>query len=68
MTSIKEQILTDSKGEKVAIVLPFHEYEKLIQALEELEDIRDYDQFVANPEPTMPLREAIKLRKQQTNS
>ncbi len=64
MTSIKPQVLTDSNGEKVAIVLPIEEYEKLVDALEELEDIKDYDLFVANPEPTLPLKEAIKMRKQ----
>ena len=63
MINIKPQILTNNDGEKVAIVLPFSEYEKLIDALEELEDIKDYDQFEANPEPTIPLREAIKMRK-----
>lgn len=63
MTSIKSQVLTNSDGEKVAIVLPIEEYEKLVDALEELEDIKDYDLFVENPEPTIPLREAIKMRK-----
>lgn len=67
ITSIKSQILTNNEGDKVAIVLPYDEYNKLIEALEELEDIKDYDQFVANPEPTIPLREAIKLRKQLLN-
>ena len=65
MTSIKSQVLTNSDGEKVAIVLPIEEYEKLVDALEELEDIKDYNLFVENPEPTIPLREAIKMRKQQ---
>ncbi len=65
MTSIKPQVLTNSDGEKVAIVLPIEEYEKLIDALEELEDIKDYDLFVENPEPTISLKEAIKMRKQQ---
>ena len=67
MVNIKPQILTNNNGDKIAIVLPFNEYEKLIEALEELEDIKDFDQFVANPEPTIPLRDAIKMRKQQTN-
>lgn len=65
--SIKPQVLTNSDGEKVAIVLPIEEYEKLVDALEELEDIKDYDLFVANPEPTILLTEAIKMRKQQLN-
>jgi PHD/YefM family antitoxin component YafN of YafNO toxin-antitoxin module len=67
MTGIKPQILTNNEGEKIAIVLPFDEYERLIEALEELEDIKDFDAFVSNPEPTIPLREAIKMRKQQSN-
>ena len=59
MTSIKPQVLTNSDGEKVAIVLPIEEYEKLVDALEELEDIKDYNLFVENPEPTIPLKKDV---------
>ena len=59
MTSIKSQVLTNSDGEKVAIVLPIEEYEKLVDALEELEDIKDYNLFVENPEPTIPLKKDV---------
>jgi PHD/YefM family antitoxin component YafN of YafNO toxin-antitoxin module len=67
MISIKPQVLINNEGEKIAIVLPFEEYDRLMNALEELEDIKDYDQFMAHPEPTIPLREAIKMRKKQAN-
>ena len=59
MTSIKPQVLTNSDGEKVAIVLPIEEYEKLVDALEELEDIKDYDLFVENPQSS-PFKDVLK--------
>ncbi|MEQ9373713.1 MAG: hypothetical protein RIG68_00920 [Imperialibacter sp.] len=39
------------------------EYNALLDELEELEDIKEYDSIKALNEPTIPLREAIAQRK-----
>jgi len=36
------------------------EYEKILDQLEELEDIKAYDEYRTNNEETIPLREAMK--------
>lgn len=36
--------IIDSKGKKIAVVLPVRDYQKILEELEELEDIRLYDQ------------------------
>jgi PHD/YefM family antitoxin component YafN of YafNO toxin-antitoxin module len=41
---LKHQFVTDPKGKKVAVIIPIHEYEKMIEELDELEDIRIYDE------------------------
>lgn len=41
---LKHQFVTNLKGEKVAVIVPIHEYEKMLEELEELEDIRLYDE------------------------
>jgi poly(A) polymerase Pap1 len=39
----QEQYITDKEGNKVSVIIPIKEYFELIQAKEELDDIRLYD-------------------------
>ncbi len=59
--AIKEptQFLVNEKGEKVAVVLGIEEYEKLLEELEELEDIRAFDEAEASGETAVPLEQAL---------
>ena len=41
---MKTQYITDKKGKKVAVIVPIDEYSRIIEELEELEDIRLYDE------------------------
>lgn len=41
---METQFLTDEKGNRTAVVLPIKKYNKLIEKLEDLEDIRLYDE------------------------
>lgn len=59
------QIFTDDKGKKIGVFLPYKEYEKLMRALENAADERAYDRAMRQKEETIPLREAIKLRKEK---
>ncbi len=43
-SKIKTQFITDNKGKKIAIILPINDYEKIIEELEDLNDIRLYDE------------------------
>lgn len=40
---MKTQFITDDKGKKLAVILPIKEYNKMIDEIEELEDIKLYD-------------------------
>jgi len=53
------QFLTNEKGEKVAVVIEIQEYEKLLEELEDLEDIRAYDEAIASGESPIPFEQAI---------
>jgi len=53
------QFLTNKKGEKVAVVIGIEEYEKLLEELEDLEDIRAYDEAIASGETPIPFEQAI---------
>ncbi len=43
LTCMKTQFVTDDNGKKLAVILPIKEYNKMVDDLEELEDIRLYD-------------------------
>jgi len=59
------QFLIDSNGKKKGVFLSMKDYLKMIEELEELEDIKAYDKAKKRNEKTIPLREAIKIRKRE---
>ena len=65
MGDLKIQFLTDHQGQKIGVLLSMEQYQQLIEQLEELEDIKAFDEYKANNEPTIPLRQAIDIRKQK---
>ncbi len=50
------QYLTDNKGNKLSVVLPMKEYQKII---EELEDIRLYDEAKKRNEKSIPFEQYV---------
>ena len=44
MIEVHPQYIKDTKGNKSLVVLPVQEFESLMEELEELEDIRLYDE------------------------
>lgn len=50
MTALHPQFLTDAKGNRLSVLLPFAEYEALIERLEDLEDLDDAREVLARIE------------------
>ena len=65
MGVLKEQYIEDDKGKKVAIILPIAEYKKMLEKLEELEDIRLYDEVKAKNEVADSFEEYLAKRKKE---
>ena len=42
------EYLVNERGERTRVVLPIEEYERLLDALEDLEDIAAYDEAIEN--------------------
>ena len=59
---ITTQFIKDEEGKKLAVILPMAEYEKMIEDIEELEDIRLYDEVKARNEPSITLEEYMAKR------
>lgn len=51
----KENFVTDNKGKRIAVMLSIKDYNRIKDNLEELEDIREYDEVKARNEPTISL-------------
>jgi PHD/YefM family antitoxin component YafN of YafNO toxin-antitoxin module len=54
------QFITDNKGKKTAVVLSLKDYKKIMDELEELEDIKIYDKAKEGKEKFIPIKEAFK--------
>jgi hypothetical protein len=44
ITNTNTHYITDQRGKKISVVLPIKDYNRMIEELEEIEDIRLYDE------------------------
>lgn len=61
MVTINPQFITDIKGVKLSVVLPIKDFEAMLEELDELEDIKLYDEALKSNEPSIPIDEAFKI-------
>ena len=59
------QYITDKKGKKISVVISIAEYKKMIEELEELEDIMLYDTVKAKKEKTIPFSQYLQRRRKK---
>lgn len=61
---METQFLTDEKGNRTAVLLPIKKYNKLLEELEDLEDVKLYDEAKKNDDGyRISLEDYKKLRK-----
>jgi hypothetical protein len=60
MINMHPEYLFDEQNQKKAVVLPFSEWEQLLDALEELDDIRAYDQAKTSPSEVIPFEDCVR--------
>ena len=58
--SINEQIVLDKKGKPVAVQLPIHQYTKLRELAEEMEEIKAYDKAKKRKHQFVPFEQSVK--------
>jgi len=59
MTTTKEQYVVDENGKRTAVLLEIERYEKLLEAQEELEAMRAFDEAKASDDEAIPFSQAI---------
>lgn len=55
----REQFIKDDEGNPIAVVLSPQTYKMLLEALEELESIRAYDESVSAHDESIPFEQAL---------
>ena len=59
MREIKERYIVDAKGTKVGVLWDWEDYQWLLEALEELESIKAYDEAKASEDEVIPFEQAV---------
>ncbi|MBD3243615.1 MAG: hypothetical protein GF331_23700 [Chitinivibrionales bacterium] len=60
MVKLNENFVIDKDGHKVGVFLDIKTYEKMLEELEELDDIRAYDEARASGDEAVPFDQAVK--------
>lgn len=61
MVTLHPQYITDTTGKKISVVLPVKDFKAIMEELEELEDIKLYDEAKKSNEPSIPMDDAFKM-------
>ncbi len=61
MIDLHPHYITDNTGKKISVVLPMKDFKAILEELEELEDIKLYDEAKKSNEPSIPIDDAFKM-------
>jgi len=59
MIQFEEQYLVDEQGNRKAVVVPISSWQQILEALDELDDIRSYDAAKREHSDPIPFQQAI---------
>ena len=57
---LKERFVADNAGNRVAVLIDIRDYQKVLEALEELETIAAYDEAKSSNDEAIPFDQAIR--------
>lgn len=60
MSTFHPEYVVDEQQNRKAVLLTWGEWERIVESLEELDDIRAYDQAKSQPSETIPFDQAVK--------
>ena len=61
MLTVHPQYITDNAGKKISVVIPIKDFKAIMEGLEELEDIKLYDEAKKSNELSIPIDDAFKM-------
>ena len=60
MIQVHPQFVVDEKKKRKAVIIPLEEWEQILDALEELDDIQAYDSAKETEQERIPFEQAVK--------
>jgi hypothetical protein len=60
MVKLHPEYVVDDRQKRKSVILPVAEWERVVEELEELDDIRAYDKAKAGPQDALPLEQAVR--------
>ncbi len=60
MVTLHPQYVVDENQERKAVLLPVAEWEQIVEDLEELDDLRAYDEAKAGSQEAVPFEQAVR--------
>ena len=60
--TLHHTFVKDPKGKNIGVFLPLGDYNKIVQILEDYEDIIGFDKAIKHKNEIIPFREALKLQ------
>lgn len=60
MHTLHPQFITDAAGKKISVVLPLREYEAILEALDDVEDVVLFDESKNDASALIPASEVFK--------
>ncbi|MFH1075228.1 MAG: hypothetical protein V1753_00035 [Pseudomonadota bacterium] len=68
MQTIHHEYVIDGNGNKKAVLVPLSEWEQILDDIEELDDIRAYDETKSQTSEPIPFDQAVdELKRRKTN-
>lgn len=61
MVTIHPQFITDKAGKKISAILPMKEFKAVLEELENMDDLRRYEEAKKANEPAYPIDVAFKM-------
>ena len=68
MTPIKPRFIVDDHQVPQGVVLSMEEWERIVEELEELDDIRLYDEAKKDADESVPFEDAVREIREQRNA
>jgi PHD/YefM family antitoxin component YafN of YafNO toxin-antitoxin module len=60
MVTVHPDYVVDEKQNKKSVILSLEDWEHIVEELEELDDIRAYDEAKSGPQDTVPFEQAAR--------
>lgn len=67
MGALRQQFIEDNQGKRIAVLMPIDQYNKMMEQLEEIDDVRAYDAAKAKEDEIIPFDQAINEIEKERN-